>query len=320
VNRRKTRRAHTETPFAYDGRVALLLRAAPWLVLAGCLPGITFTQEAPDAAGDGAADATQEQGVDASQDTTRVDGADGGSADGPPDSTSQETGGDGPPSTGLTLDTGFPKTAQLNFMMQQQVQVTFDIPGPQRLLVTVVVWGQHGGGGVWPVVVSGASLAWTNRVQQVSAPEYLDAVGVGIWTAWAPAAATAQTVTAQDSTNVITDALVAVYSFTGASQNVGAFGGNNAFDGGTPPLSISIDATAAGSFLVGGLLDGLSGSGLSGSAFSNTTYDATLDSASQDSLGICHVNTLTAAPGLVTFGQTATEQDSVTAGLEILAQ
>jgi len=299
--------------------VASLIRVAPWLVLAGCLQSITFTQEAPDATGDGpsaeatGADVTQEQGVDASQDSTGPDAL--------PDSTTQETGGgDGPTGPGLTLDTGFPKTAQLNDTTGQQLQVTFDIAGPERLLVTVVVWGQHGGSGVWPVVVSGAGLAWTNRVQQVSAPQYLDAVGVGIWTAWATAAATAQTVTAQDSTNETTDALIAVYSFAGASQNLGAFGGNNAFDGGTPPLSISIVASAAGSFLVGGLLDGLSGSGLSGSPFSNTTYDVTLASASNDSLGICHVNTLTAAPGLVTFGQTATEAASVTAGLEIRAQ
>jgi hypothetical protein len=68
------------------------------------------------------------------------------------------------------------------------------------------------------------------------------------------------------------------------------------------------------------LLDGLAGGGLSGSAFGNTTYDISLGSQSSDSLGICHVNTLTAGPGNVTFGQTATEQFSVTAGIEILAQ
>jgi hypothetical protein len=300
--------------------VAFFLRAAPWLVLAGCLPSITFSQEAGDASGDGSsAEGAGADAADGHATDSGTDAADAAADSTTADSTGEDTGAEGSTGAGVTLDPGFPKTAQIDDTTGQSIAVTFDVAAP-RLLVTVVVWGQHGGSSVWPVVVSGAGLSWTLRTEQVSAPEYVNAVGVGIWTAWAATAASAQTVTAQDSTNETTDALLAVYSFAGASQNLGAFGGNNAFDGGTPPLSISIEAQAAGSFLVGGLLDGLSATGLSGSPFSNTTYDVTLASASQDSLGICHVNTLTAAPGVVTFGQTASEQASVTAGLEILPQ
>jgi hypothetical protein len=97
----------------------------------------------------------------------------------------------------------------------------------------------------------------------------------------------------------------------GASQTIGATGGNQA---------ITIAAQAAGSFIVGGLLDGNGSSGLRGSTLANTQYDQTLASGSGNGLGVGRLIGLTTAPGPVTIGQNASFQFDVTAGVEILAQ
>jgi hypothetical protein len=149
---------------------------------------------------------------------------------------------------------------------------------------------------------------------------YLNAVGVGVWTAWSASALTAETVTATRSNDVSADAILTVYSLAGASQTVGATGGDVGFGGSEAPLSVTLTAQAAGSFVVAGLLDGNGTDGVRGMTRSNTIYDATLASGSGNGLAIGHLIGVTSGPGPVTIGQDSAFENDVTAGVEILQQ
>jgi len=217
----------------------------------------------------------------------------------------------------LTIDMGFPQTTSQKNSGSMTVARTFDASA-DRLLVVVLVSGQHGGSGVWPVTLAGAGLTWASAIQTISNPQYSDAVGVGIWTAWTETALSGQTVTATRSNSVSADALLAVYSFVGASPTLGATGGTNGFGADAGALSVTVAAQAAGSIIVGGLLDGDSASGLRGTALSDTIYDGNVASSSGDSLAIARLHGATSGPGSVTIGQSASFPYDVTAGVEIL--
>jgi len=297
-------------------RPAATRAATGCLLLAGCLPSYSFTG-APDAAPDVAT--TDAQGTDASVEASADGGvADSGDSSSGNDTGSSDTGGAESSATGITLDTGFPKTAQISDGPGTTLSTTFDVPGGGRMLVAVVVWGQYSGAGVWPVTFASPDLAWQSRIQTVSSPMYLDAVGVGIWTAWSSTSLTAETVTATRSNGMYADAVVAVYSLAGASQTVGATGGDMGFNGSSAPLSIMLTAQAGGSFVLGGLLDGNGNDGVRGNTRADTVYDATLASGSGNGIAIGRLIGVTSGPGAVTIGQDSAFENDVTAGIEIL--
>jgi hypothetical protein len=218
----------------------------------------------------------------------------------------------------ITLDVGFPKTAKIGNTTDKTLSTTFDLPAGGRLLAAVIVWGQYGGYAVWPAHVSGAGLKWTRRVQTISGPQFPTAVGVAVWTAWASTGFVGGTVTSTRNNNNSADALLAVYSFAGASMTPGASGTSNGFDDAAAPLSFTIDAMAAGSFIVGGLLDGNGTCGVRGSTLADTKYDVSLASGSGNGLAIGRLKGRTSMPGSVTLGQDTSFQFDVAAGLEIL--
>ncbi len=218
-------------------------------------------------------------------------------------------------SPALAIDEGFPIIVSLPTSTLQAVLTTFSTPA-DRLLVAVVVWGQYAGAGVWPVTVDGAGLTWSNPVQTVSDPGFPDAVGVGIWVAYTDKALTMQTLTATRSNDPAADVLLAIYSLSGASPTVGATGLTNAFMNGTAQVAITVEAEAAGSMILGGMLD--ADPNLGGSALPNTTYDALLASSSGCGLGIPRLMGVTTEPGGVTIGQDASSGDLVAAAIEIL--
>jgi hypothetical protein len=277
--------------------------------LAACVPSYTFSAGPADGApGDASI-------------------ADSPGADAPPPPPDASTDAAAPDANGadangarVTIDHGFPKSNVITNAAGMTLSVTLDVPSGGRMLVAVVVWGQYGGAGVWPVTFDGAGLMWTLRKQSVSAPDYANAVGVGVWTAWASTALAAQTVTATRSNDVAADAVLAVFSFAGASQTVGAVGGSVGFSGSPAPLSITLDAQAAGSFVVGGLLDGNGIPGLRGATLANTMYDLTLPSPSGNGIAVGRLIGLTSGAGPVTIGQDGPYEHDVTAGVEILAQ
>ncbi len=261
--------------------------SAAALATAACLPSYSFQDaagDAGDASADGAAaDAasTPETGGagDAGPGDSMGGDATGGDAIAPGDSGGgADSAGDGASPAGVTLDPGFPRTAQISHAAGQTLSVSFDVPSGGRMIVAVVVWGQWAGSGVWPVTFASPHLTWTNAAQSVSLQSYTDAVGVGVWTAWSPGALSGESAVATrspvgDASDPTSDALVAIYSLAGASQTVGATGTSNGFGSSAAPLSITIDAQAAGSYLVGGLLDGNGTSGVRGNTLPGTVYD-----------------------------------------------
>jgi hypothetical protein len=285
-----------------------------------CLPSYAFTDEASDASAPDAHGADGGDGAPPGADARSAE--DATAPDAGADANGSETGtvDASQPGPGITLDPGFPKTAQINDAEGTALPVTFDVPAGGRLLVAVVVWGAHGGSGVWPVTFDSPNAQWTSQVQSVSTGSYTNAVGVGIWTAWANGALASETGTARSATNTMAvDALLAVYSLAGASQSAGV-GDTNTSNGFTndAPLSFTIDAHAAGSFVVGGILDGVSGTGLEGNTIAGTVYDKTLASSSDDSLAIGRLATLTTGAGNVSVGQDESMSADVAAGIEIL--
>jgi hypothetical protein len=287
------------------------------VAITACVPSYVFTEESPDgsspdAAADGSVDAASDAGP--GRDATGLDsGADTSGMDASSADASSSV-------AVIAIDTGFPKTSQINNAEGTSLSVTFDVPGGGRALVAVVVWGQHGGSGVWPVTFDSPNSQWTLVASSVSMPSYVDAVGVGVWTTWVSVPLTAEVGTATSSSNVQADALLAIYSLSGASQAVvgSAFGTSSGFDGSDAPLSFTVDAHAAGSFVVGGLLDGNADPNLRGNTLPNTVYDLTLASSSQDALAVGRLSGLTTGPGNVTVGQDESVSNDVAAGVEIL--
>jgi len=233
-------------------------------------------------------------------------------------------GGDSSAPAVVTLDPGFPKIATLSgtggAAGMAALSTTFDIPAGGRMVVAVVVWGQHSGADVWPVTVASGGLSWASAAQSVSFGGYPDAVGVGIWTAWASAAMSSVTLTATRSNAVPADAVLAVYSLEGASSTIGATGTTNGF-GTAAPLSVALSSVAAGSFVALGLLDGNGTSGVRGNTLATTTYDASLASGSGDGIAVGHLKTPLTASGPLTVGQDETSlQFDVGVAVEIPAR
>jgi hypothetical protein len=234
--------------------------------------------------------------------------------------TSADSGADTATPAVVTLDPGFPKIATISgtsaAASMPALSTTFDVPSGGRMLVAVVVWGQWGGAGVWPVNVAGGGVPWTNAVESVSVASFPNAVGVGIWTAWVSAATPGLMVKATRSNTVPADAILAVYSLAGASPTMGTTGVTNGFAN-NAPLSVSLPSVAAGGFVALGLLDGNGTSGVRGNTLATTTYDATLASGSGNGLAIGHLTTAPTVVGPLTVGQDVTLQYDVGAAVEI---
>jgi hypothetical protein len=249
-----------------------------------------------------------------------------GISEGAPESTggsatSADSGNDtSTPAPPVTLDPGFPKVATISgtsgAASTTALSTTFDVPSGGRMVVAVVVWGQWGGAGVWPVTVTGGGLSWTSAAQTVSVVMFPNAVGVGIWTAWVSAATPGVTVTATRSNSVPADAILAVYSLGGASSTIGTTGITNGFPNDVP-LSVSLPTVAAGSFAVLGLLDGNGMSGIRGKTLATTIYDATLASGSGNGLAVGHLRAAPTVAAQLTVGQDVALQYDVGAAVEI---
>ncbi len=296
-------------------RIIQLLVVTACTAFAACLPSYAFTNEPMDAAAPDAHGADGGDGGPPGADaTSNQDASDAAADTNESDTSTVHTDG------GITLDPGFPMIMQIDDAEGTSLAVTFDVPAGGRFLVTVVVWGAHGGSGVWPVTFDSPNSQWTLQVQSVSTGSYDNAVGVGIWTTWANGALPSEVGTARSASNsMAVDALLAVYSLAGASQNAGV-GDTNTSNGFTndAPLSFTIDAHAAGSFVVGGILDGVSSTGLEGNTLAGTIYDKTLASSSEDSLAIGRLAALTTGAGNVSVGQDESMSADVAAGIEIL--
>jgi hypothetical protein len=223
--------------------------------------------------------------------------------------TSQDSGPDTSAPGAVTLDPGFPKVAIISGTGGDAgapaLSATFDVPSGGRMVVAVVVWGQYGGAGVWPVTVAGGGLSWTGAVGAVSLASFKDAVGVGIWTAWVSAATPGVTLTATRSNAVPADAVLVVYSLGGASPTPGPTGTTNGFAS-AAPLSVSLPSVAAGSFVAFGLLDGNGMNGVRGNTLPTTTYDAMLASGSGNGIAVGHLTTPPAVAGPLVVGQAQT--------------
>ncbi len=286
-----------------SGKIGIFLSARQGGIIIG-----TGTLEAPLAPGCSALSAV----------VTASGGSDGGTTQDLTFSDLVATVPDAPPS-GIALDPGFPKTYAHSDSSPTISTPSFDVPA-NRLLVLVVIWGQYGGSGVWPVEPDDATLDWSLQTQQYSTPDYMNAVGIGIWTAWTDVALTGHVVSATRSNAVPADGLIAVYSLSGASQTPGATGGAEWFDNDSGPLSITIDATASGSWIIGGLLDGNMNPMLHGNTLPDTIYDRELNTGN-NSLAVARMNVATTGPGTYTIGQQSADMPyMVTAGIEILHQ
>lgn len=286
------------------------------LSLAACVP--TYSVASNDAGLPSSADAAlpthdgaaPDAGVaDARSDAASVNDASNGG----------DGGGDAGP-TGLTLDPGFPVTADIDMTTGPSVTTpAFATGGPNRLLVAVFVWGT-GGTDEWPLTVTGAGLTWTDATLS-SFPDGSVPPGTSgdsVFTAWAATPVSGATVTATRSANAPAVLTIALYSFAGASRSLGAVAqyGNQTTNS---QLISTIDTTTAGSIVVGGFHGGTANT--FAQPLSNTVWDVT-DNYADAPYGHFNavgrlVGTVT-TPGSLTLGSAYSGPYIVTTSVEVL--
>ncbi|HEY1552458.1 MAG TPA: hypothetical protein VGG28_31740 [Kofleriaceae bacterium] len=227
---------------------------------------------------------------------------------------------DAPPP--LTLDQNFPVVMNANSTGSNTVATApFSTPGPNRLLVAVFVWGT-GGTDEQPLSISGGGLEWTQVAYSTFMPGSVPpgTSGDGIWTAYAPDALDNIVVTGMRSSTVETAVMtLGVYSFAGASPLVGANGSHSDQTGDTA-LEVTVDATAAGSWIIGGFHHGEADMARTPDA--DTLFDITDDAATAPNghfQAIGRYRGVTTGPGPITIGSSDLGTYSLTSGVEILA-
>jgi hypothetical protein len=228
---------------------------------------------------------------------------------------------DAPPP--LALDQSFPAVMNANSTDGTTVTTApFSTPGPNRLLVAVFVWGT-GGTDEEPLTVSGGDLTWTQAVFSTFMPGAVPpgTSGDTIWTAYAAEPVDNITVTGTRSSTVETAVMtLGVYSFAGAQPTIGATGTHSDQTTDTA-LEVTVDATAAGSWIIGGFHHGEAD--VARTPDEDTIFDITDDPTTAPNghfQAIGHYRGVTTAPGPITIGSSDTGTFSLTSGVEILAQ
>jgi hypothetical protein len=207
----------------------------------------------------------------------------------------------------ITLDPGFPMVANIDVNTGAMISVSgLSTPGPDRLLVGVLVWGGNADTDT-PVSIAGGGLTWKQAVLTTFAKaEYTPGVsGDAIWTAWAADPLTDQPIVAtRGSTTETAVMTMAVYSFANASQTIGATGSH---DVANTPMIVDLTATTAGSWVIAGFHHGTANAVRQ--ADTNTTYDID-DDPSKSVNG--HFNAIgrfrgvTTGPGPIELGSSTT--------------
>lgn len=223
----------------------------------------------------------------------------------------------------LALDDNFPIVMNVNTNAGATIATeAFSTPGADRLLVAVFVWGT-GGTDEQPLSIDGGSLTWTRVAYSTFMPGAVPpgTSGDGIWTAWASEPVTSMIVTGTRSSTAETAVMtLAVYSFAGASPSVGASGMHSDQTGDTA-LEVEVDATAAGSWIIGGFHHGEAD--MARTPDVDTIFDLTDDPAQAPNghfQAIGHYRGETAAPGAIVIGSADVGTYSLTSGVEILQQ
>jgi hypothetical protein len=257
--------------------------------LASCFPSYGFVAPDGSAGGDGATGDDGGMIADAPVDSTSPADARGDAsfmADSAADSAGNDASHDGAgeaaaeagPNSPL-LDTNFPITADLDNTNGTTLSTpTFATPGPNRLLVAVFVWGSDANISQEVLTVSGGGLTWTQQTLSTFPTGGVTpgTSGDAIWTAWVAAQVSGVTVTA---TRMGTDPAVmtlAIYSFSNASQSLGAMAQYGDSTSNSTLIS-TISATQVGSVIVGGYHAGCAG--MNPPPQSNTVWDFTDNSA-----------------------------------------
>jgi hypothetical protein len=227
---------------------------------------------------------------------------------------------DAPPP--LTLDQDFPAVMNTNTNATTTITTPpFSTPGPNRLLVAVFVWGT-GGTDEQPLSISGGGLSWTQVAYSTFMPGPVPpgTSGDGIWTAYAADPLDNIAVTGTRSSTAETAVMtLGVYSFAGASPMVGATGMHSDQTTNTA-LEVTVDATAAGSWILGGFHHGEAD--MARTPDEDTIFDLTDDPSIAPNghfQAIGHYRGVTTAPGPITIGSSDTGTYSLTSGVEILA-
>jgi hypothetical protein len=214
--------------------------------------GIDAPAPLDDARADTSADAVSVSPPDAG-DAGAMDAGDAGAMD-----AASDAGDAGAMDAALALDPGFPIAADVDSTTGNALSTpVFAIPGPNRLLVAVLVWGSDEGSNQAPLTIaSDGGLAWTQQTFATfqdagnSAPSP-GVSGDTIWTSWADAPVQGVTVTATRTGTAPIVLTLGVYSFANASPALGATAQYGEQGSGEVLLS-TIQATRAGSIIVGG--------------------------------------------------------------------
>lgn len=220
----------------------------------------------------------------------------------------------------VTLAPGFPVTANINTTPGTEITTTSLSVEANQLLVAVMVWGT-GGTDQEPIGVEGGGLVWTRRAYSTFPAGVVPpgTSGDGIWTAWADAPQTFVMKGTRGTTMENTVMTLAVYAFTGAAPTTGAIGTHNAQAEPTA-LLVDVDATAAGSWIIGGFHHGTANMVRAPNAM--TTWDI-VDDPAMSVNGHFHAigrsSTPTSGPGRVTIGSEALGPYSLTSAVEVLA-
>ena len=222
----------------------------------------------------------------------------------------------------LALDQSFPALMNINATGGTTItSPPFSTPGPNRLLVAVFVWGT-GGTDEQPLSISGGGLEWTQVAYSTFMPGSVPpgTSGDGIWTAYATEPLDNITVSGTRSSTVETAVLtLGVYSFANANPLVGANGSHSDQTTDTA-LEVTVDATAAGSWIIGGFHHGEAD--MLRTPDPDTIWDVTDDPTVAPNghfQAVGHYDGVTAGPGPITIGSSTAGTYSLTSGVEILA-
>jgi hypothetical protein len=241
----------------------------------------------------------------------------------PPDAGagSDAAAGDDAGRQSIALDPGFPIVVDLDTTPGTAIATPmFSTPGPDRLLVGVMAWGT-GGTDESPLTITGGGLTWTRQVYTTFLPGSVPpgTSGDAIWTAWAAQPVTGVTVTGMRGSNKESAVLtLAIYSFENASQAIGATGTHTDQTTSTP-LLVDVEATAAGSWIVGGFHHGTAGAVRTPTA--ETVWDITDDPTKAPNghfQAIGRYRGVTTAPGTIEIGSSASGPYSLTSAVEVL--
>jgi hypothetical protein len=221
----------------------------------------------------------------------------------------------------IALDDGFPVVMNENATAGTTVETPMFSTGADRMLVAVLVWGT-GGTDEQPLSITGGGLTWAQVAYSTFMPGDVPpgTSGNGIWTAYVTQPLMNITVTGTRSSTAETAIMtLGVYSFANAQPLVGATG-SHSDQTTTTPLEVTVDATAAGSWIIGGFHHGEAG--MLRTPDADTIFDVEDDPTMAPNghfQAVGRYNSVTTGPGPITIGSATAGTYSLTSGVEILA-